>query len=122
MRSQVEHSKVRSSNPRSRGEMRASAIRCLHTRHMGRSLVEAAIPETLQADHGSFRRKSLQVLRAATSLPSADEKRAKSYRVGSSGSRANDEGWSELQLVGQIAILVTQFISRFEFSVQASFL
>ncbi len=51
VRSQVEHSKVRSSNPRGPGEMRANAIRCLHTGHIGHSLVEAAIPEIPTADH-----------------------------------------------------------------------
>ena len=39
VRSQVEHSNVRTSKPRSPGEMRASAIRCLHVGHIGRSLV-----------------------------------------------------------------------------------
>jgi hypothetical protein len=32
------------------GEMRANAIRCLHTGHIGRSLVETAIPEISTAD------------------------------------------------------------------------
>jgi hypothetical protein len=41
VRSQVEHSKVRSSNPRSPGEIRAKAIRSLHTGHIGRSLMES---------------------------------------------------------------------------------
>ena len=45
---QVEHSKVRSSIPLWPGEMRANAIRCLHTGHIGRSLVEAVIPEPLE--------------------------------------------------------------------------
>jgi hypothetical protein len=44
--SQVEHSKVRSSNPRSPGEMRANAILCLHTGHMGRSWIELPITLT----------------------------------------------------------------------------
>jgi hypothetical protein len=42
---------VRSSNPRGPGEMRANAIRCLHTGHIGRSLVEAVIPQIPAADH-----------------------------------------------------------------------
>lgn len=46
VRPQVEHSKVRSSNPRSPGEIRAKAIRCLQTGHIGRSLLEAAIPKS----------------------------------------------------------------------------
>jgi hypothetical protein len=41
---------VRSSNPRGPGEMRANPIRCLHTGHIGRSLVERAIPEISTAD------------------------------------------------------------------------
>ncbi|WP_245270110.1 hypothetical protein [Nitrobacter hamburgensis] len=40
VRSQVEHSKVRSSNPRSPKEMRANIILCLHTGHIGRSFSE----------------------------------------------------------------------------------
>jgi hypothetical protein len=43
VRSQVEHSKVRSSNPRVAGEIRASAILCLHTGHIGRSLTNSPI-------------------------------------------------------------------------------
>jgi hypothetical protein len=49
VRSQVEHSNVRSSNPRVPGEIRASAILCLHTGHIGRSLI--ASPITLPQDH-----------------------------------------------------------------------
>jgi hypothetical protein len=45
----VEHSNVRSSNPRVPGEIRASAILCLHTGHIGRSLI--ASPITLPQDH-----------------------------------------------------------------------
>jgi hypothetical protein len=45
---------VRSSNPRSPGEMRAKAIRRLHTGHIGRSLVEAIIPKIPEADHDRF--------------------------------------------------------------------
>lgn len=48
IRSQVEHSKVRCSSPLWPGEIRANAIRCLQTGHIGRSLIEAAIPETPQ--------------------------------------------------------------------------
>ena len=40
VRSQVEHSKVRSSNPRSPKETRANIILCLHTGHIGRSFSE----------------------------------------------------------------------------------
>ena len=40
---QVEHSKVRFSNPALPGEMRANLIRCLHTGHIGRSLMEAVL-------------------------------------------------------------------------------
>ncbi|MEY9399500.1 RNA polymerase sigma factor (sigma-70 family) [Bradyrhizobium japonicum] len=40
VRSQVEHSNVRSSKPRLPGETRAKAIRCLHTGHIGRVLRE----------------------------------------------------------------------------------
>ncbi len=43
VRPQVAHSNVRSSNPRSPGEIRAKAIRCLHTGHIGRSLVKPTI-------------------------------------------------------------------------------
>jgi hypothetical protein len=43
VRSQVEHSNVRFSNPDLPGEMRANAIRCLHTGHIGRSLIHAVI-------------------------------------------------------------------------------
>lgn len=43
VRSQVEHSKVRFSNPALLGEMRASAIRCLHTGHIGRSFIRAVV-------------------------------------------------------------------------------
>lgn len=43
VRPQVAHSNVRSSDPRSPGEIRANAIRCLHARHIGRSLVELTI-------------------------------------------------------------------------------
>ena len=43
VRSQVEHSKVRSSNPRSPGETRPKAILCLHTGHIGRSAIELPI-------------------------------------------------------------------------------
>jgi hypothetical protein len=46
VRSQVEHSKVRSSKPRSPGEMRPSAILCLQTGHMGRSLIVSPIIRT----------------------------------------------------------------------------
>ncbi len=41
--SQVEHSNVRSSNPRVPGEIRAKAILCLHTGHIGRSLTKSPI-------------------------------------------------------------------------------
>lgn len=47
VRSQVEHSKVRFSNPALAGEMRANAIRCLHTGHIGRSFIRA-VPHWLQ--------------------------------------------------------------------------
>jgi hypothetical protein len=40
---QVEHSKVRFSNPALPGEMRANLIRCLHTVHIGRSLMDAVL-------------------------------------------------------------------------------
>jgi hypothetical protein len=40
VRSQVEHSNVRVSNPRRPAEMRASAISCLQTGHIGRSFGE----------------------------------------------------------------------------------
>lgn len=43
VRSQAEHSNVRSSNPRSPRETRANAIRCLHTGHMGRVFRDAGI-------------------------------------------------------------------------------
>jgi hypothetical protein len=43
VRSQVEHSNLRVSNPDLPGEMRANAIRCLHTGHIGRSLIQAVI-------------------------------------------------------------------------------
>lgn len=43
VRSQVEHLNVRVSNPDLPGEMRANAIRCLHTGHIGRSLIHAVI-------------------------------------------------------------------------------
>jgi hypothetical protein len=51
MRSQVEHWKVRSSNPREPGEIRAKAILCLHTGHIGRSLIQLPItvPQRSQA-------------------------------------------------------------------------
>jgi hypothetical protein len=49
MRSQVEHSNVRSSNPRVPGEIRAKAIVCLHTGHIGRSLIK--LPITVPQDH-----------------------------------------------------------------------
>jgi hypothetical protein len=49
VRSQVEHSNVRSWNPRVPGEIRASAILCLHTGHIGRSPI--ASPITLPQDH-----------------------------------------------------------------------
>jgi hypothetical protein len=39
VRPQVEHSNVRISKQRGAGAIRASAIRCLHARHIGRSLV-----------------------------------------------------------------------------------
>jgi hypothetical protein len=48
VRSQVEHSNVRSWNPRVPGEIRATAILCLHTGHIGRSLI--ASPITLPQD------------------------------------------------------------------------
>jgi hypothetical protein len=35
---------VRFSNPALPGEMRANAILCLHTGHIGRSLIHAVIP------------------------------------------------------------------------------
>ena len=44
VRSQVEHSNVRSSKPRVPGEMRAKAILCLHEGHIGRSLIRLPIP------------------------------------------------------------------------------
>jgi len=50
VRSQVEHSNVRSSKPRPPGEMRPSAMRCLHAGHMGRSLIESPITRT-PGDH-----------------------------------------------------------------------
>ncbi len=59
IRPHVEHSNVRCSNPRSPGEMPASAIRCLHTGHIGRSLVEAIIPNP-RGDHDRFRSWSLR--------------------------------------------------------------
>ena len=40
MRWQVRHSKVRSSKPRSPGEMRANPILCLQVRHIGRSTMD----------------------------------------------------------------------------------
>src|SRR5438552_18679926 len=40
MRWQVRHSKVRSSKPRSPGEIRASPIPCLQVRHIGRSTMD----------------------------------------------------------------------------------
>ncbi len=40
MRWQVLHSKVRSSKPRSPGEIRANPILCLQVRHIGRSTVD----------------------------------------------------------------------------------
>jgi hypothetical protein len=43
VRSQVEHSNVRSSNPRVPGEIRAKAILCLQTGHIGRSLIKSPI-------------------------------------------------------------------------------
>lgn len=49
MRSQVEHSNVRSSNPRVPGEIRAKAILCLHAGHIGRSLIK--LPITVPQDH-----------------------------------------------------------------------
>jgi hypothetical protein len=45
----VEHSNVRSSNPRAPGEIRASTILCLHTGHIGRSPI--ASPISLPRDH-----------------------------------------------------------------------
>src|SRR5439155_18260803 len=60
VRSQVEHSKVCSSNPRRPGEMRANAIRCLHTGHIGRSLIEAVIPEPRGSGSYDVRSRSLQ--------------------------------------------------------------
>ncbi|GIQ74909.1 hypothetical protein BraRD5C2_33500 [Bradyrhizobium sp. RD5-C2] len=47
VRTQVEHSNVRSSSSRSPGEMRAKAIRCLRAGHIGRSLVKAIIYKSL---------------------------------------------------------------------------
>jgi hypothetical protein len=44
VRSQVEHSNVRTSKPRTPAEMRASAIRCLHVGRIGRSLKPFMIP------------------------------------------------------------------------------
>ncbi len=40
MRWQVRHSNVRSSKPRSPGEMRANPILCLQVRHIGRSTMD----------------------------------------------------------------------------------
>ena len=40
IRWQVRHSKVRSSKPRSPGEIRANPILCLQVRHIGRSTVD----------------------------------------------------------------------------------
>ncbi len=39
VRSQVEHSNVRTTKPRSPGDIRASAIRCRHTGHIGLSFI-----------------------------------------------------------------------------------
>jgi hypothetical protein len=40
IRWQVRHSKVRSSKPRSPGEIRANPILCLQVRHIGRSTMD----------------------------------------------------------------------------------
>jgi len=40
IRWQVRHSKVRSSKPRSPGEIRANPILCLQVRHIGRSIMD----------------------------------------------------------------------------------
>lgn len=57
VRSQVEHSNVRSSKPRVPGEVRAKAILCLHVGHIGRSLIK--LPITVPQDH---RKTELTVL------------------------------------------------------------
>ncbi len=88
VRSQVEHSKVRSSNPRGPGEMRANAIRCLHTGHIGRSLVEAAIPEIPTADHTPSAAGVFNI-RARRTFRGRQRERARSARVGPAGSRAS---------------------------------
>jgi hypothetical protein len=49
MRWQVEHLNVRASNPRVPAEVRAKAILCLHTGHIGRSLIQ--LPITVPQDH-----------------------------------------------------------------------
>ncbi|MGY4427857.1 hypothetical protein ACVWWO_000334 [Bradyrhizobium sp. F1.13.1] len=85
VRLQVEHSKVRSSNPRGPGEMRANAIRCLQSGHIGRSLFEAVIPQILVADD------TLSEAGVSTKnlLPSAKKERDQSARVGPAGPRAS---------------------------------
>lgn len=50
MRSQVEHSKVRSSKPRFPGEIRVNPNLCLQVGHIGRTLFEA-ISLTVPHDH-----------------------------------------------------------------------
>jgi hypothetical protein len=49
VRSQMEHSNVRTSKPRSQGKIRPSGIRRLQAGHIGRSLIELASPATALA-------------------------------------------------------------------------
>ena len=53
VRSQVEHSNVRTSKPRSPGAIRASAIRCLHAGHIGRSFISLRMTPAQQASYPS---------------------------------------------------------------------
>jgi hypothetical protein len=73
VRAHVEHSKVRSSNPRSPGKIRAKAILWLHTGHIGRSSGD------------------LISLAPAVEVHSRQDQRTASITIGTQASRTN---WS----------------------------
>jgi hypothetical protein len=52
MRWQVRHSKVRSSKPRSPGDIRAKPILCLHVGHDGRSVMCITAPKGGSGEKG----------------------------------------------------------------------
>jgi hypothetical protein len=74
VRPHVEHSKVRSSEPRSPAEIRAKAILCLHTGHIGRSCGD------------------LMRLAPAVEVQSTQDRRAVSIAIGTQASRTNWSG------------------------------